>query len=562
MAKSNPLHLTRSPEGIWYYQRWLSKRLRDQYPNVKGILRLSLRTKNKRKAVSRAHIISVKIDKLALEQFDNPDDFARAMKLLYEFAAALRVDPHFEEEAVDFYSELDELDEWLLGKGESFKRRIETQYKDLSHQLEILHGALSHSHPNASDADRELLISQLKESLYPSLPDEENPTLEELLQEWAESKKGTAQEASFNKAYKPAIELFIAFVNDFEGSSIRANRLTGAHIRNYHNFYSKIPKGVSTSKFSIPELVKLQGKPKSATTIRGTFANVGTFLSWIVSKGYPLDGNLQKILVQGSDVRITDKSKKKRKPFTDEDLEKLFMSDEYTSTGAFSTSGMFWGPLIALFTGARMAEIMQLERQDIIKEGSVWCINFDDTNPESVDEYKNLKQTGSNRAVPIHKQLIALGFIQYIETRTNRLFPDEPRNVDRKFDAFSKRQATYRKQKGVGPSNDKELKDFHSFRHTVRTRLSELRTTGRATERFDEGLIDAIVGHESRGRSIGESVYNHSQVIKAKNKALNRLKYDSIDFSQYIEWSKCDFARKEYRRLARQLASKAKASGS
>lgn len=521
---------------------------------------MSLRTKNKQKALSRARIISVKIDQIALEHFDDPEDFARAMKLLYEFAAALKDDPHFEGQASDFYSDLDELDTWLLDKGDTFKRRIASEFKELKNQVEILHGALSHSHPNSSVADRELLISQLKEAMYPSLPDEENPTLETLLEEWATSKKGTAQESNFNKAYQPAVELFIKFVNDFEGKSVRANELASGHIRNYHKLYSKIPKGVSTSKYSISELVKMNGNPKSASTITGTFANVGTFLGWVVSKGYPLNGNLKNILVQGSDIRDNDKDKKTRQPLSDDDLQKLFMSDEYTKTGKFSTSGMFWVPLIALFTGARMSEILQLERHDIVKVGQYWVINFDDTNPLSVDEFKRLKQAGSMRMVPIHKQLIDLRLIDYIETRTERLFPDELRNDHGKFDAFSKRIATYRKRMGVGPKNDQELRDFHSFRHTVHTRLSELRTIGKPSDRFDEGLIDAIIGHVSKNRSIGETVYNHSQYIKAKNRALNRLQYDSIDFSQYVKWSKCDFAREEYRSRARQLSSKRKKS--
>lgn len=48
-----------------------------------------------------------------------------------------------------------------------------------------------------------------------------------------------------------------------------------------------------------------------------------------------------------------------------------------------------------------------------------------------------------------------------------------------------------------------EKKDFHSFRHTVRTRLSEIHTISKGSARLDEILIDAIVGHTSVGRSIG-----------------------------------------------------------
>lgn len=70
--------------------------------------------------------------------------------------------------------------------------------------------------------------------------------------------------------------------------------------------------------------------------------------------------------------------------------------------------------------------------------------------------------------------------------------------------------------------------------------------TGKASERFDEGLIDAIVGHVSKDRSEGQKSYNHSQYIDIKKKALDRLEYDFIDFDKIIPWDKCEFNRKLY----------------
>ena len=68
-----------------------------------------------------------------------------------------------------------------------------------------------------------------------------------------------------------------------------------------------------------------------------------------------------------------------------------------------STSGMYWAPLIALFTGARMSEILQLENQDIKKTKGEWVMRFDDMTPGSKDDQKRLKQKASRREVPIHK---------------------------------------------------------------------------------------------------------------------------------------------------------------
>ena len=96
----------------------------------------------------------------------------------------------------------------------------------------------------------------------------------------------------------------------------------------------------------------------------------------------------------------------------------------------------------------------------------------------SLSPYKHVKNDGSQREVPVHDILIKLGFIEYVKTQNGSLSPVEPRNRAGKFDNFQKRFTTYRKNVGVVPHHKNERRDFHSFRHTVRTRLSEIRSTG------------------------------------------------------------------------------------
>jgi len=128
------------------------------------------------------------------------------------------------------------------------------------------------------------------------------------------------------------------------------------------------------------------------------------------------------------------------------------------------------------------------------------------------------------------------------------LFPDEPRNDAGKFDNFQKRFTTYRKNVGVVPHHKNERRDFHSFRHTVRTRLSEIGSTGSASQRFGEGIIDAIVGHASKDRSEGQITYDHSKKLKAKTNTLNRLEYKCVDFDAIKPWDTCTFSRKQFKR--------------
>jgi intergrase/recombinase len=76
--------------------------------------------------------------------------------------------------------------------------------------------------------------------------------------------------------------------------------------------------------------------------------------------------------------------------------------------------------------------------------------------------------------------------------------------------------------------------DFHSFRHTVRTKLTEAS--------IPEDLIDDIIGHASTSGSIGRRVYTHSQLIPQKKEAIEKITYD-LDFGKLKRWEHCRFRR-------------------
>jgi len=86
MRSKNPLYLTLSRYNIWYYQRWIPLYFRKYNPNLKKIFRISLYTEKLSVAKIKSRVLSVKIDEMALHYFDNPNDFAEGMKLLFKLA--------------------------------------------------------------------------------------------------------------------------------------------------------------------------------------------------------------------------------------------------------------------------------------------------------------------------------------------------------------------------------------------------------------------------------------------------------------------------------------------
>jgi len=355
--------------------------------------------------------------------------------------------------------------------------------------------------------------------------------------------------------YSTEIHFFIRFMDDCSHKKIRILDLEASYIREYINIYKNIPVRTATADYKISEIKKLTGDMKSNTTINDTFGRITTFLKYISRKGYDIDSRVLNVMSGAGVENKKGKNAKVRVPLTGKDLRKIFCSEKYVNTGKFYSTAMYWVPLLALFTGARMNELLQLQKADVKKdtETNIWIIDFN-TDVTKLDKDKRLKEKGSFRKVPIHNKLIDLGFMDFVNDITGCLFMKvkqeeqgrEERNNKGKFDAFEKRFRTYRKQVNVLP-DDGQLKDFHSFRHTVRSQLAELGKSGKSGSTFDEGVVDAIVGHASNNRSQGEKTYSHSDLIKIKKMAIDQLEYPSIDFSKIKPWHNCDPWRKNKR---------------
>jgi integrase len=267
--------------------------------------------------------------------------------------------------------------------------------------------------------------------------------------------------------------------------------------------------------------------PISAKTAKDTTVLIGEFLTWMETEGYPVTTGLKGILSSVKSPKKKDA--KKRLPFSSDDLCRLFQSDPYLK-GQIKRASEYWIPLMALFTGARLAEIAQLHCSDLYEEQGVWVFDLND------DGDKQLKSDNSRRLVPVHSTLIGLGLLDFLKLRrktSSRLFPEEARTEQGKFDAYGKRFANFRKKTGVIAAEGAML-DFHSFRHTVRTQLTEASV--------GESLIDDIIGHASTSGSIGRRIYTHTQLIPQKKEAIEKITYD-LEFSQIKRWDHCRFMR-------------------
>lgn len=196
----------------------------------------------------------------------------------------------------------------------------------------------------------------------------------------------------------------------------------------------------------------------------------------------------------------------RRRPWTDAELETFFSQPlhqryQLPSDTKAGADAAYWVPVLGLYTGARISELVQLRRKDIEQIGDVYVVCITDQG-----EDQRLKTSASVRKVPLHSELIRLGFLDYVKQTSTAmdapLWPAVPRRQGKTGGFFSQWFGSYRRALGFD-----KYPDFHCLRHTVRSAL--------ANSDVPEPTIDQLVGHEVKG-STGAKVYTHRTVSKMK----------------------------------------------
>jgi integrase len=203
------------------------------------------------------------------------------------------------------------------------------------------------------------------------------------------------------------------------------------------------------------------------------------------------------------------------KPFTVAELKKIFKPDLYINKTKLPD--LYWGPLIALFTGARAEEIASLDLSQIYPVKGIYVIDI-----------LVGKTANATRRVPIHDQLLELGLLDYVKAvksaKYTKLFP----HLQDGKNGYKKNMCRQFGEYLDSPEVDivHPLKVFHSFRHTVVTLLT--------SEGVNEGLKRAMVGHDIDTKSSAHDVYIHSSQLTVPNLkiAISKLHYKGINFGK------------------------------
>lgn len=259
----------------------------------------------------------------------------------------------------------------------------------------------------------------------------------------------------------------------------------------------------------------------SMKTMRRHFSALGRFFRHCIEQGYYEGPNP----AHGFSFPQKGRPSQRRNMWEGEKLRALFTSPVWMgclSRSQRATPGnliiqdeKYWLPLLGLFHGNRLEEFAQLRRSDVRCEEGIWYLDIND------EDDKQVKNEQSKRKVPVHPEILKLGFLDYVERTApapiDAVFPQlKPGGADgKRGHAFTKWWTRYRQQIGL---YEKGL-DYHSFRHGVTTKL------------YDQGVpdvfVDELTGHEGQGT--GRKHYLKDLSLARLFDAISKVQWPEVD---------------------------------
>ena len=249
---------------------------------------------------------------------------------------------------------------------------------------------------------------------------------------------------------------------------------------------------------------KHAGETLSLARLEKRRGYLSKFFVWATQAGYyKLDNPVSQKM---GEKKLIKAARQSYVEFSGDDLAALFRA---AYAVRMDKPDFYWLPLMALFSGARLSELANLELGDVREIEGI-----------KVYQITKGKTVESQRTVPIHSQLLALGFWAYVQMLKNKnethLLPFRPEAC---------REKAVGRMWGLWVDECKvtnKRKTFHSFRSTAITDLHNS-AAGHAA-------IRTTVGHATQGTTGAHGGYIRGIDLVKRMETIEMLNYPTIPF--------------------------------
>jgi integrase len=412
--------------------------------------------------------------------------------------------------------------ELVLKTGKSdddFRRDFDSKigldlFPELSDSLELTEMLLKDQSSNISTAPNDLPYLPIAGGLLSSNA-----------KTFFERKKIEGKKIKEIESDKRIVEEFIEIIGDIDFSTITKNEVS-----HYIDVQTKLPpnrkKSPKYRDLTIKEVMKLELSQKEIQTpqnINKRITKLSVFGNWGVRQGLLITNPF-------SGMKFSVKKQPHtRQPFTADELRKIFkpetylkwtihFSHPYRKNRVSNQLPYYWIFLLGIFSGMRTNEMCQLRLIDIKKQNNIWFIFIEDS------EETKVKTENAIRKVPVHPQLIDLGFVDYVTTqkksKRGRLFWELSEDRDG-FASHVSRHYNQRFLPAVGVWK-KYTKVLYCTRHTFINKLY--------SEKVDENVIKTLVGHEKEFtmKHYGGDPFTPERLLEE----ISRVSYSGINWKK------------------------------
>ena len=339
--------------------------------------------------------------------------------------------------------------------------------------IQHLNDELDYEGKPDADASRALLVAEI-ETLREILADDltllqsgaadeaviktpTSPTLLALLDSYVLGQ--THLTPAYVEAIRAAVREFIEIcgdkpVSDYRRSDAAAFRetllLTPAN-------WKKKPELRQLDIRQAAQLAKQLGMPRQkAKTIREKWFKLFTVFEFARST---CDGIAQ--FFESKSLRVSDKvaHNEQKAPFQREELHVLLSSP--------LPGNLYWLTWLGLYVGARLNELCQLTKAHVKCHQDIWYIHF-----SKELQLKTGETESCVRSVPLHTDLLKLGFLEFVAASSGPLFPGlkKSEKTGRLSDIPSKRFTHHLKRLRL----KRDTLSYHSLRHTFAMALKRV----------------------------------------------------------------------------------------
>lgn len=311
------------------------------------------------------------------------------------------------------------------------------------------------------------------------------------------------------KATTNSIALFTEAFGDMPVADV-----TGQIAGEFRDLLSGLPvihgKGKSNPPIreAVEQATEFELETISGKTVKNHFSRMSALWRHLVQRDYATRNPFEK-------WKFDVTKKVERRAWSDDELALLLRSPWI---GRVTSERTYAGIIaVALYTGMRLGEICNLRNKDVEFIDGIPCFHIQ-PHTEIVNGKQrdwSPKTAAGTRLIPVHSKLLEAGILSF--KNSGLYFFDElaiaPHGV--RGNDFAQAFSKHKRRLGMP-----EEVSFHSFRHTVSTKLRNQEADIR------ELWIDAFLGHEATHRSQGTTSYMSGIEVKNLKRVADALSYE------------------------------------